>query len=92
VAGWERGASGANDLLGGTGATFVELQRLIGEVTGRPVSRRAIPARPLYAFAALFVLPSGVNMPPETARRSNPIVPDMTLNPIRPDLTPRGAA
>jgi len=58
LAAWERGTKGANYLLGGTDATFLELVRVIGEVTGRPVPRRAMPAPLLRAFAALSALPS----------------------------------
>jgi nucleoside-diphosphate-sugar epimerase len=58
LAAWERGTKGANYLLGGTDATFLELVRVIGEVTGRPVPRRAMPAPLLRVFAALSALPS----------------------------------
>lgn len=44
VAAAEHGASGRNYLLGGADASVLELFAAIGEVTGRPVPRRALPA------------------------------------------------
>jgi nucleoside-diphosphate-sugar epimerase len=49
----EHGRSGANYLLGGVDATFVDLARCIGEVTGRAVPGRATPAVILRALARL---------------------------------------
>jgi len=45
----ERGRSGANYLLGGVDATFLELVRTIGVVTGRRVPTRVAPAALLRA-------------------------------------------
>lgn len=40
----ERGRSGENYLLGGPAASFLELAQIIGELTGRPVPTRTLPA------------------------------------------------
>jgi len=45
----ERGRPGANYLLGGVDATFLDLVRTIGEVTGRRVPTRVAPAALLRA-------------------------------------------
>lgn len=49
----ERGRSGANYLLGGVDATFQELVRTIGEVTGRRVPTRVTPAPLLRALGRM---------------------------------------
>ena len=46
-----RGRPGENYLLGGADATFLEVVRVIGELTGRPVPRRPLPALVLRAAA-----------------------------------------
>lgn len=43
IAAAERGRPGHNYLLGGTDATFLEVVQLIGELTGKPVPRKAVP-------------------------------------------------
>jgi len=53
VAAAERGRAGTNYVLGGVDATFVELARCIGEVTGRRVPKRATPALALRTLARL---------------------------------------
>lgn len=50
LAACDRGRTGANYVLGGADATLLEFVRVIGEVTGRPVPRRATPAPVLRAF------------------------------------------
>lgn len=44
IAAAERGRRGRNYLMGGADATFLELFRMIGEVTGRPAPARTLPA------------------------------------------------
>lgn len=53
IAAAERGRRGESYLLGGADASFVELVRTIGEVTGRTVSARPLPAWLLRALARL---------------------------------------
>lgn len=60
VAAAERGRRGENYLLGGTDASFHELVRVIGEVTGRPVPSRPTPAWLLRAAARIRTLVAAV--------------------------------
>lgn len=53
VAAFEKGQCGANYLLGGSDASYLELIRLIGRAVGRHVPRRATPAFVLRALARL---------------------------------------
>lgn len=52
IAAAERGTRGANYLLGGTDASFLELVRAIGAELGKPVPARATPAWLLRTLAA----------------------------------------
>lgn len=56
IAAAERGRIGENYLLGGTDAAFVEVVRVIGELTGRKVPRRALPAPLVRALARVYAL------------------------------------
>ncbi len=53
IAAAERGRRGENYLLGGTDASFLELARIVGAVTGKPVPAKATP-RWLLRAAAVF--------------------------------------
>lgn len=55
IAAVELGRPGENYLLGGADASFVELVRLIGEVTGEPVPKRPVPGWVLRAYARFAV-------------------------------------
>ncbi|MEJ2534799.1 MAG: SDR family oxidoreductase [Gammaproteobacteria bacterium] len=44
VAAFERGRNGASYLLGGEDTTFLEVIRMVGDILGKPVPRRASPA------------------------------------------------
>lgn len=55
IAAAERGRPGENYLLGGADASFVELVRLIGAVTGKPVPKRPVPGWVLRAYARFAV-------------------------------------
>jgi nucleoside-diphosphate-sugar epimerase len=50
IAAAEHGRTGKNYILGGTDATFLEVVQTIGDITGKPV-----PSRPLPAFAIRLV-------------------------------------
>jgi len=54
------GKVGENYLLGGTDASFVEVIRIIGELTTRKVPRRALPAGVVKVVAHLQALVGGV--------------------------------
>jgi len=56
----ERGAQSEVFVLGGPEATFVGLVRLIGEITGKRVPKRAAPSFALRAAARLFVMVSAL--------------------------------
>ena len=45
----ERGGRGENYLLGGSDASYLEVVRIIGELTGCPVPTRPMPALALKA-------------------------------------------
>ena len=47
----ERGGRGENYLLGGADASYLEVVHIIGELTGRPVPKRPMPALALKALA-----------------------------------------
>ncbi len=55
IAAAERGWPGENYLLGGADASFLELVRLIGEITGEPVPKRPVPGWVLKAYARFAV-------------------------------------
>lgn len=56
----ERGRGGANYLLGGADASYLEMIALVGEVVGRPVPRKAASTTALRIGARLAVLMSGL--------------------------------
>lgn len=56
VSAFRRGRTGANYLLGGHDLAYVELVRMIGEILGRPVPKRASPAWLIRAIARVKVL------------------------------------
>jgi nucleoside-diphosphate-sugar epimerase len=49
VAAVDRGRSGENYLLGGTDASYLDVLRIVGELIGRPVGTRPVPALVLHA-------------------------------------------
>lgn len=53
IAAAERGVTGENYLLGGTDASFLEVIRLIGQLTGRKVPGRAVPGTAIKLMARL---------------------------------------
>lgn len=53
IAAAQQGETGANYLLGGTDASFLEVIRVIGELTGRKVPRRPVPVAVLKIMARL---------------------------------------
>lgn len=55
VAAARAGRTGANYLLGGIDASYLELVQVIGEVCGKPVPREATPAWKLGLYARLSV-------------------------------------
>lgn len=55
IAAAERGRAGENYLLGGPEASFSEVARIIGELTGRPVPTRPLPALLLRNAARVAV-------------------------------------
>lgn len=61
IAAAERGRRGENYLLGGTDASFLELARIVGEVTGKPVPAKATPRWLLRMAAAFESLKSAVS-------------------------------
>lgn len=54
IAAAARGAPGRNYLLAGADASFLEVFRIIGELTGRKVPKRAMPAAALRLYARLL--------------------------------------
>lgn len=56
IAAAERGRSGSNYLLGGTDASFLEVVRTIGAITGRRVPRRPLPAWAVKALARAYAV------------------------------------
>lgn len=56
IAAAEKGRVGENYFLGGTEATYVEAVRIIGELAGKPVPKRAAPPWLLKAYARLLSL------------------------------------
>jgi nucleoside-diphosphate-sugar epimerase len=71
IAAVDRGRTGANYLLGGTHAPYVEYIRIAGELLGRPVPTRMLPRPALRAIAVLAALPSHLT------RREPPITPEV---------------
>jgi len=68
-----RGHAGANYLLGGTDASYLDAIRTIGEITGKPVPGRPVPGFLLKTVAALNQVASYVtrkepDLTPEGAR------------------------
>lgn len=53
IAAVDRGRCGENYLLGGTDSSYLELIALVGELTGKPVPRKATPAWLLRAAARI---------------------------------------
>ena len=53
IAAAERGRLGQNYLLGGAEASFLEVFRIIGKLTGKKVPKRAMPAAALKLYARL---------------------------------------
>lgn len=51
-----RGRVGENYLLGGADATFLEMVRIIGELAGRKVPQRALPAPLVKALARIYAV------------------------------------
>jgi nucleoside-diphosphate-sugar epimerase len=58
VAAVDRGQVGGRYLLGGTDATYVEMVRIVGEITGRPVPKKAMPRWVLATYARFAQLGS----------------------------------
>ena len=58
VEAFHRGKGGEKYLLGGPSATFVEVFRIIGELTGKPVPSKPVPAIALKAWAGMLDLAS----------------------------------
>jgi len=56
VAAAVHGRTGENFLLGGADATFLDVVRVIGRLTGRRVPRRAMPAAVVRGLARLYAL------------------------------------
>lgn len=53
IAAAEQGRSGENYLLGGTDATYLEMVRIIGDLAGRKVPSRAVPASLVWPAARI---------------------------------------
>ncbi len=70
LAAFERGRTGANYLLGGADATYAEFIRIIGELLGKPIPSRVLPAALLHAIALTALVPSFFT------RREPPITPE----------------
>lgn len=60
IAALDRGKSGENYLLGGTDATYVEFVRIVGELTGKKVPKRATPLWLMWPVAVTLDLVSRV--------------------------------
>lgn len=60
LAALDRGKSGANYLLGGTDATYVEFVRIVGELTGKKVPKRGTPLWLMWPVALALDLASRV--------------------------------
>ncbi len=71
ISAFERGRTGANYLLGGADASWVECAHLVGEILGRPVPSRVLGAATLRAIAVVASLPSYLT------RREPPITPEI---------------
>ena len=60
IAAAEKGVCGENYLLGGTDANFVDVVRIVGELTGRKVPKRPLPAWLMKLVARVHVIRAGI--------------------------------
>ncbi len=80
LAALDKGRVGERYILGGTDATYVEMVRIIGELTGRKVPRKALPAIALRVMGRLSQWGSLVT------RRAPDVTPEIATTLSRPML------
>lgn len=66
----DKGRTGHNYLLGGTDASYLDLARVVGEVTGRKVPRRTVPPSVLWAASRVMTWSYPLH------RRRSPLTPE----------------
>ena len=76
IAAWRHGRTGENYILGGHDASFLEVLTIIGELLGRPIPKRPLPASVIRFFAHMA---NGISFVTRKEPRITPEAAEITI-------------